>query len=70
MGAEMRPPKPKPLIMAVGITLLGGCIGGTLFGTILFGTILRFLKQEILIGIGSAVGFCIAASLFKVQDEY
>jgi len=72
MGAEMRPPKPKPLIMAVGITLLSAGICATLsqfFSGIIL-RIFRFLTQEALIGTGAAFGFFVAATLFKVQDDY
>jgi hypothetical protein len=69
MGAEMRPPKPKPLLMATGISLLLGCIGASL-GVLILANILTFLSQELLIGLGSAFGFFTAASLFKVQDDY
>ena len=63
--------QPKPLLMAAGITLLSGAICATLsqvfYGVI--SSILSFVTQELLIGIGAAFGFFIAATLFKVQDE-
>jgi len=72
MGAEMRPPRPKPLLMAAGITLLSGAIGATVCQLFYapIQRLLRFVTQELLIGIGSATGFFLAATLFKVQDEY
>ena len=62
----------KPLIMATGITLLLAAIGSTL-ASVFYGPIsriLRFASQELLIGLGSSFGFFLAATLFKVQDEY
>jgi len=72
MGADMRPPKPKPLIMAVGITLLSGSIGATVLSASagIVCRLLKFVTQELLIGLGASFGFFIAATLFKVQDEY
>ena len=67
-----RAPQPKPLIKAVGITLLSGAICSTLAQAFfpLIARILRFVTQEFLIGAGAAFGFGVAATLFKVQDDY
>jgi len=72
MGADMRAPRPKPLLMATGITLLLGSIGATVCQLFYapVARLLRFVTQELLIGIGAATGFFIAATLFKVRDEY
>lgn len=67
MEAEMRPPKTKPLLMAAGISLLSGMLGGTILVGIL-GKILSFISPELLIGLGTAAGYCFAATLFKVPD--
>jgi len=72
MDAEMRPPKPKPLLMAAGITILLGSICASI-GQLFYAPIarvLRFVTQELLIGVFGAFGFFTAATLFKVQDEY
>ena len=63
MGAEMRPPKPKPLLKAVGINLLSAMIGATI-GQFFFPILARlfgFVTQELLIGLGTSFGFFTAA---------
>jgi len=69
MGADMRPPKPKPLLMAGGITLLAGMVGGTI-STLVYKLMRRLVSQELCIGLFTSLGFFTAATLFKVQDEY
>lgn len=68
MGAEMRQYKAKPLLLAVGITLLCAMISASLFQAI-GGILLGFLSQEVLIGLGASFGFFTACTLFKVQDD-
>ena len=62
----------KPLIMAVGITLLLASISASVL-QLFYAPLSRmfgFVSQEFLIALGGSIGFGTAASLFKVQDEY
>ena len=68
MEAAMRPPKPKPVIFATGITLLWGAIGAT-FSQVLYGMLRFMMSQELLISICTSMGFFVSSTLFKVQDE-
>ena len=59
--------------MATGITILSAALCATLV-QLFFGGILSFifraLTQESMVGLGASFGFFVAATLFKVQDEY
>jgi len=68
MGAEMRPPKVRPLLISAGVTFLAGAIGATL-SQIVFGS-LRLLPQQLVISLCTSFCFGMAATLFKAQDDY
>lgn len=65
---EMRPPQPKPLLIAAGVTLLAGMIGASL-SPLIGATLLRGLAPEVAIGLSCAFGFFFSATFFKAQDN-
>jgi hypothetical protein len=67
-GYSARPVKKRPVLLAVGITLLAGVLGGAL-GNVLGGAARRLAKQEVCICLGAAFGWFVSATFFKVQDE-
>jgi hypothetical protein len=62
MEAEFRPPKPKPVAMAVGITLLAGAVGATL-SQLVYGLVRRVVAQEVVIGLFTSLGFYVSSTL-------
>jgi len=68
MSADARPPKAKPLILAVGLTLLAGAIGAC-FSQVLI-AIVPFVAQELVISMSISLFLGFAACLFKVQEDY
>jgi len=68
MGAEMRPPKVRPVALAAGITILAGAIGATL-SQFVYGVLRRVLAAEAVIGFCISFSFFVSSTFFKVQDE-
>jgi hypothetical protein len=61
-GGEMRPPKPKPLALAGGITFFAAALGATA-SQVLYGFVRRLVTQELVIALSISFSFVLSTSL-------